>query len=59
MKAVVLEGFPGNRAPAAENLLANDGGIAADLPLGVGIHSQGQEMQQIVEVDLPVGLGIG
>ena len=34
-------------------------GVAANLQLSMGVHPQGEEMQEIVEVDFPVGLGVG
>ena len=56
---VVGKGLPHQRKQRADNLLADRLGVLANLPLGVRVHPQVQEVQQIVQIDLPVRLGIG
>jgi len=59
LHAVIEKGFPAERKELAYDLLADRLGIAANLQLGMRIHPQGKEVEEIVEVDLPVGLGVG
>src|SRR4030095_3949463 len=50
--SVIEEGFPGGRAPLAHDLLADEGRVGPDLLLGMGIHAQREEVEEVVEVDL-------
>ncbi len=56
---VILERFPHDWEQRLNDLPADGGRVFADLMLGMRIHPQGEKMQQIVEVDFPVGLCIG
>ena len=56
---VVVEGFPDVRHPLGDDRLANQRGIGANLRLRMRIHSERQKAEQVVQVHLPVGLGIG
>ncbi len=56
---VVDERFPGHRHPLGDDFLTNRAGKLPDFPLCMQIHPQGEEVQQIVQVRLPVGLGVG
>ena len=55
---VVAEGLVGRRHPAQDDLVEDHVGIGADLVLGVGVGPQRQEVQQVVQVDLPVELRV-
>jgi len=59
LDAVVDERLPDEREERPNDLLADRRGVLADLELGVGIHPQREKVEEIVEIDLPVGLGVG
>jgi hypothetical protein len=59
LHAVVEKRLPDEREERLHDVVADRLGIAADLDLGVRVHPQGEEVEQVVEVDLPVGLGVG
>ena len=56
---VVEEGFPDQRKERSHDLFAERRGVVANLFLGMPVHAEGQKVQQVVQVDLPVGLGVG
>jgi len=56
-EAVVLEGAPGGGHPFLDDG-ADRLGVSADLVLGVVVGAQAEEMKQIVQVHLPVPLGV-
>lgn len=58
-EAVINERLPDERKERPDDLLGDRRGVVADLELGVGVHPQGEEVEEIVEIDLPVGLGVG
>src|SRR5271157_1096678 len=59
LQMVVEKRFPGNRHPARDDFLTDHVRVFADFLLRVGVHAQVEEVEQIPEVDLPVGFGVG
>ena len=57
--AIVEKRLPRERKEWLHDLLADRCGVVPNLLLGVGIHPQGQEVQEVVQVHLPVGFGVG
>jgi hypothetical protein len=55
--AVVVEGLPSVRDPRLHQV-GHHLGVDADLVLGVGVDAQAEEVEEVVEVDLPVPLGV-
>jgi hypothetical protein len=58
LHAVVQEGFPHQREEGLHDLLAERERVASNLFLGMAVHAEGEEVEQVVQVDLPVGLGV-
>ena len=58
LEPIIHERFPGDWTPPADNLIPDDVRVAPDLELRMVIHPQPEEMKEIVEVDLPICLGI-
>src|SRR4029453_3987848 len=56
--SVVLEGFPDDWHPFRDNFLPDKNRVRANFLLGMGIHAQLEEVEQIVQINLPVRLGI-
>src|SRR5438876_3357743 len=56
--AVVEERLPHDRHPLGYDLLTNDGGVGANLILRVLVHAKAEEVEEILEVYLPVGLRV-
>ncbi len=57
--AIIDERFPDDREQRADDLPADRLGVLADLPLGRLVHPQVQEVQQVVQIDFPVGFRVG
>jgi hypothetical protein len=57
-QVVVDPGLVGERGDALDDT-RHDLGEGPDLPLRVRVNPEGQKVQKIVEIDLPVPLGIG
>ena len=57
--AVVLECLPDYRKQWLYDLLADRCRVVPNFLLRVTVHSQCQEVQQVVQIDFPVGLGVG
>lgn len=55
--AVVLEGAVGGGDPVSDDF-ADGVGIDADFVLGMGVGAQAQEVEEVVQVYLPVPLGV-
>jgi hypothetical protein len=56
--SVVKERFPDDWHPFRDDFLPDDDRVRANFLLCMCIHSQMEEMEQIVEINLPVRLGI-
>ena len=56
--SVVKERFPDDWHPFRDDVLPDDERVGANFLLGMCIHSQMEEVEQIVEINLPVCLGI-
>ena len=56
---VVLEGLPDERHPFRDDLLADEFAYSRISCWACGSMRSGEKMQQVVQVDLPVGLGVG
>lgn len=57
VEVVVLEGLGGDGDDGLDQFV-HRGGVVADFLLGVGVHAEGEEVEEVVEVDLPVPLGV-
>jgi len=56
--SVVKEGFPDDWHPFRDDFLPDDYRVRANFPLCMFIHSQMKKVEKIVEINLPVRLGI-
>lgn len=59
LHAVVDEGFPSDGEEGLDDFFADGAGVFADFELGVRIHTKGEEVEEVMEVDFPVGFGVG
>ena len=57
--AVVEEGFPDDGEERGDDAFADGGGVVADFKLSVAVHAESEEVQEVVEIDFPVGFGVG
>src|SRR5882672_346307 len=57
--AVVEERLPDKGHPPGHDLLADDVRVGTNLTLRMLVHPKAQEVEEIVEIDFPVRLGIG
>jgi hypothetical protein len=61
MYAVALEikkGSPDQWNPLGHNLFSDHHSISSDFPLCASIHSQIEKVQQIVQINFPLRLGV-
>src|SRR5262245_34059435 len=56
--SVVKKGFPDDWHPFRDDFLPDKNRVRANFPLGMRIHAQMEEVEQIVQINLPVRLGI-
>ena len=56
--SVVPEGFPDDWHPFRDDFLPDEDRVRANFLLGMCIHAQMEEVEQIVQINLPVRLGI-
>ena len=58
-QVIIEERLPNGRNPLGDDLVADCLGVLANLLLRVLVHPERQEVQQVPEVDFPVGFGVG
>ena len=58
VSSVVKEGFPDNRHPFRDDFFSDDCRIRTNFPLSMFIHPKVEEVEKIVEINLPVRLGV-
>ncbi len=59
LEPIIDKRFPHQREKRLHDLSSDCRGIVSNFFLRVFIHSQRQKMQQVMQVDLPVGFGVG
>src|SRR5580658_1271761 len=59
MAPIIEKSLPNQRNPLRNDLLSDYGSVATNLLLSMTVHAQLQEVQQIVQINLPICFSVG